>query len=971
MQTLLHFFPKGGEGGKMATVPKGRLRKFTSARTRQLLRRAVKVAVLTLVVVLCFRWNQRRRFALGMAAREERMLNVERQVEGIKVLEMTRIEDEDPMSVYDQVLDPVGVGLRREFRAADSNKAPSENKFVPAPGEPPISEGQAGGDAPPLDEKSRGEEERTDSENKIVSDGVWDDVGQTRIADKKEVKEESDNVARESDTLDKTKEGNIAPNTISEKVEEENVKKIALNDEGKNSTTKSAESPPQESQRNASSTATDLRRIEKDPSAARETSKNPANESLAVDAIEGTIGKLKDAIGGIKMKLDDMKPSANMHYRGYENHPPASAMEVLRSPSTVKEPAAGLGVLAGRYAGAKDQLVFGLRESAKEEQGITQHDQKPVDLQQRLSSPWGWACINGRCVKQEKSDARTLSSLDTCKLTCGPHGSLWPRPTGVTRIGDTTVSFLLKNLSLESIKAHGDGESMLLKAFDIFMINLVKEHGHFESANQVLPEALQRKVKVSIVVSGADTGLSLETPEAYTLDVVTQELVTKVNIFALSFFGARHGLETLLQLIAFDEDDGALHTLMLVSDATVEDSPAFKYRGILLDTSRNFFSVKSIERTLDAMAANKLNTFHWHITDTQSFPLHLETLPNMAYYGAYSPRQVYYPADVRHLVEYGRIRGIRVLPEFDAPAHVGNGWQWTEKQGLGKLAICLNKEPWHSYCAEPPCGQLNVANNNTYTILSQIYKEVVPLFGPLDLFHFGGDEVNLKCWNTTEEIVRHMEEQGRGRSADSYYKLWSDFQAKAHGLLTEANLGKPIPGILWTSELTLNRRAAEYLDRNHNIIQIWTTKEDAVIRELLESNFRVIFSNYDHWYLDCGFGGWVNQGNNWCSPFKGWQTVYDNSPLDIAVKLTGSSHSELILGGEAALWGEQVDDMTLDSRLWPRGAALAERLWTNPSHNWAPAATRFVHHRQRMVSRGIRADRVQPEWCHQNEGHCY
>ncbi|ROT71808.1 beta-N-acetylglucosaminidase [Penaeus vannamei] len=517
----------------------------------------------------------------------------------------------------------------------------------------------------------------------------------------------------------------------------------------------------------------------------------------------------------------------------------------------------------------------------------------------------------------ENVGVRILPGLNACKLTCGPFGSLWPRPTGVTRIGN---------------------------------------------------EVLEREVRLDITVSGAATRLSLETPEAYTLDITPRGTVISVTILASNYFGARHALETLSQLIAFDDHEGLMQ---IVSSAALTDAPAFKYRGILLDTSRNFFSVRAIERTLDAMAANKLNTFHWHITDSHSFPMFLESLPKMAFYGAYSSRQVYFPTDILHLVEYGRVRGIRVLPEFDAPAHVGNGWQWAEADGLGRLAVCVNQEPWQSYCVEPPCGQLNVVNDNTYIVLGQIYKEMVRLFGPLDLFHYGGDEVNLNCWNTTEEIVKHMEEQGQGRSADAFYKLWSDFQASSYGLLTTANGGKQIPGILWTSHLTEEGRADQYLDKDHYIIQIWTTGTDKLIGELLQKKFRVIFSNYDHWYLDCGFGAWVGEGNNWCSPYKGWQKVYDNSPHAIATNLTGSPQADLILGGEAALWSEQVDEMTLDSRLWPRGAALAERLWTNPSHNWEPAETRLIHQRQRMVARGIRADRIQPQWCHQNEGLCY
>ena len=91
------------------------------------------------------------------------------------------------------------------------------------------------------------------------------------------------------------------------------------------------------------------------------------------------------------------------------------------------------------------------------------------------------------------------------------------------------------------------------------------------------------------------------------------------------------------------------------------------------------------------MAYNKLNTFHWHISDSHSFPLDLPSLPNMALYGAYSPQEVYSADDVRELVKYARVRGIRILPEIDAPSHAGHGWQWGEKENLGPLVVCLDE----------------------------------------------------------------------------------------------------------------------------------------------------------------------------------------------------------------------------------------------------------------------------------------
>lgn len=116
--------------------------------------------------------------------------------------------------------------------------------------------------------------------------------------------------------------------------------------------------------------------------------------------------------------------------------------------------------------------------------------------------------------------------------------------------------------------------------------------------------------------------------------------------------------------------------VQIVRDAYIVDGPVYPYRGILLDTSRNFVDKKTILRTIRAMGMNKMNTFHWHITDSHSFPYHSRTYPKLSKYGAYTPAKVYSHDDVKEIVEYGLVNGVRVLPEFDAPAHVGEGWQW-------------------------------------------------------------------------------------------------------------------------------------------------------------------------------------------------------------------------------------------------------------------------------------------------------
>ena len=124
-------------------------------------------------------------------------------------------------------------------------------------------------------------------------------------------------------------------------------------------------------------------------------------------------------------------------------------------------------------------------------------------------------------------------------------------------------------------------------------------------------------------------------------------------------------------------------------------------------------------------------------------------------------------------------------------------------------------------------------------------------------------------------------------------------------------------------------------------------------------------SNYDALYFDCGFGAWVTEGNNWCSPYIGWEKVYKNDLEELA-----GPYASQILGAEAALWSEQADDVVLDGRFWPRASALAERLWSHPKTTWREAEARMLIHRQRLVENGIAAESLQPQWCLQNEGEC-
>lgn len=120
------------------------------------------------------------------------------------------------------------------------------------------------------------------------------------------------------------------------------------------------------------------------------------------------------------------------------------------------------------------------------------------------------------------------------------------------------------------------------------------------------------------------------------------------------------GLESFSQLAWGDPP-------IVAADIFIYDRPLFPHRGILLDTSRNYYPVRDILRTIDAMSANKLNVFHWHVTDSHSFPIVLPSEPELAEKGAYGPGMRYTVDGVAEIVEYGLSRGVRVMPEIDTP----------------------------------------------------------------------------------------------------------------------------------------------------------------------------------------------------------------------------------------------------------------------------------------------------------------
>lgn len=211
-----------------------------------------------------------------------------------------------------------------------------------------------------------------------------------------------------------------------------------------------------------------------------------------------------------------------------------------------------------------------------------------------------------------------------------------------------------------------------------------------------------------------------------------------MTITSPTIYGFRHGLETFSQLMTANKCGSGL---LLVKSAKIEDRPVYRHRGLLLDTARNYLPVNDIKRTIEGMAASKFNVFHWHMTDSQSFPMEIPSLPQFTAYGAYSPDEVYTPNDILNIIQFARVRGIRTIIELDTPSHSGKGWDWGPRYGLGDLAVCVEMQPWRKFCIQPPCGQLNPVNSLVFGVLRDVYRHMVSMLPQEETIHVGGDEV--------------------------------------------------------------------------------------------------------------------------------------------------------------------------------------------------------------------------------------
>ncbi|HEX4786104.1 MAG TPA: family 20 glycosylhydrolase [Candidatus Sulfotelmatobacter sp.] len=381
------------------------------------------------------------------------------------------------------------------------------------------------------------------------------------------------------------------------------------------------------------------------------------------------------------------------------------------------------------------------------------------------------------------------------------------------------------------------------------------------------------------VEKAGETIQSVDEDEAYSLEVTS----ANAHIRAATVVGAMHGLATLEQLIQSNANG------YFIPAVQIHDTPRFRWRGLMIDCGRHFIPVDVLKRTLDGMASVKLNVFHWHLSEDQGFRIESKAFPKLTELG--SDGLFYTQEQAREIVVYARDRGIRVVPEFDMPGH-------TSAWFVGYPDLASAPGPFHierKFGVFDPV--MDPTRESTYKFLDTFLGEMAAIF-PDHFMHIGGDENNGVEWKANPRIQSFMRE---------------------HKLNDTAAL-----------QNYFNQRLLKILEKHGKHMVGW----DEILTPDLPKDIMVqSWRGFDSLAAGArnGYNGILSAGYylNLMSPAEAHYAV---DPLPANTDLSPEQQAR-ILGGEACMWEEQTSGLDIDSRIWPRTAVIAERLWSSRSVN--------------------------------------
>ena len=368
---------------------------------------------------------------------------------------------------------------------------------------------------------------------------------------------------------------------------------------------------------------------------------------------------------------------------------------------------------------------------------------------------------------------------------------------------------------------------------------------------------------------------ALDEDESYSLEVSERQGVLK----AATVVGALRGLETFLQLVSSDRDN------YYIPSVSIQDKPRFRWRGLLFDSSRHFQPLETIKRTLDGMAAVKLNVFHWHLTDDQGFRVESRKFPKLHQLG--SDGLYYTREQVSDVIAYAAERGIRVMPEFDMPGHATSWLVGYPELGSAPGPYAIERQPG---IMQPT---LDPTREEVYQFLDTFLGEMAALF-PDEYLHIGGDENEGKQWDANPQIQAFK----RQRGIKDNHGLQAHFTTRVAQIVEKH--GKKAMG--WDEILTPELPKGV-------VVHSWRGPESL-------SGWRCAKATWAYFPLVITLISAIRQSNH-----------YAVDPVAPGTNLSPEEEAR-ILGGEATMWSEYVSTETIDSRIWPRTAAIAERFWS-------------------------------------------
>lgn len=419
----------------------------------------------------------------------------------------------------------------------------------------------------------------------------------------------------------------------------------------------------------------------------------------------------------------------------------------------------------------------------------------------------------------------------------------------------------------------GTADPRIHNAASRFLRRLANRTGLFIQQDFVIPRE-KNKHSVLFIQVERPGRLIVGEDESYTLKIEDDEII----VSAVTDLGAMHGLETLLQLLKGNSEG------YFFPEVEIKDAPRFPWRGLMIDVSRHFFPLDLIRRNLDAMAAVKMNVFHWHLSDDQGIRVESKVYPKLHELG--SDGIYYTQEEIKALVKYAADRGIRVIPEFDVPGH-SSAFLTAYPEFASAPGPYKIERRWGIF--DPT---FDPTIEKTYEFFDRFFGEMTSLF-PDEYFHIGGDENNGRQWDNNKNIQKFMKDN----NIKDNHELQAYFNKRLVDILNKYN--KKMVG--WDEILNP--------DMPKNIlIQSWRG-----IKSLAESarhGYQGILSN--GYYIDL---------------VQPASFHYLNDPIPDSLNLS-AEEKKFILGGEATSWAELVTLETVESRIWPRTAVIAERLWS-------------------------------------------